>query len=347
MKNSLSTALTELAEDVQPVDLHDRVLATSRRLRARRAVAGSLAVVALAAGATYGAVRALPSERALPPAEPVVTIPGTVYFASSELPAYTVYRLAPGGELEEFAKFPSGALGETVALSPDGHRAAWVTVDGAVMVGRTDGSEATKVGTQELQSDCGRPSWSPDGGRVAFVSGGWEDSALMVADADGSPVAEVDQTGGCFPVWSPDGRRLAYVQFPNGSLNSQLLTVQADGTARRVVPVQLRDPAYVRYPVSISNDGAKVVAAVGEPDGCNCPEGITLSFADRLIDGLSGEVSQLTCENALLTPDGGLLLRVAAGDAYTLELRSPDGALLASWQEPKWPHETRLLRYVP
>jgi hypothetical protein len=343
VKNPLSTALTELAEEVQPADLHDRVLATSRRLRIRRTLAGTLAAAVVCAGGAYGAIQALPSDRALPPADPVVTAPGTIYFAA----ANTVYRFVPGGEMQPLATFPSDKLGETVALSPDGKRAAWVSEDGKVMLGRSDGSEAVQVGTFPPHSDCARPSWSPDGQRVAFVSGDWDDSALMVSDPVGSTVSPLDEAGGCFPAWSPDGGRLAYVRFSVEPLDSQLVTMAANGTGRRVVPVQLGDPAYVRYPVSISNDGTKIVAAVGEPDGCNCPEGITLSWADQLIDTGTGKVSALTCETALLTPDGGMLLRVAVGDGYNLELRGSDGGLLASWPEPDWPTDLRLLRYVP
>jgi dipeptidyl aminopeptidase/acylaminoacyl peptidase len=53
------------------------------------------------------------------------------------------------------------------------------------------------------------PRWSPDGRRVAYVSGG----QIWTMDADGGDRKQVTKisTGAGNPVWSPDGRRIAFV----------------------------------------------------------------------------------------------------------------------------------------
>lgn len=68
---------------------------------------------------------------------------------------------------------------------------------------------------------CYRPSWSPDGKRIAYVSfGRWNDDAVtgrsgvFVMNADGTDKRLVAARGyddHQSPQWSPDGRRLAFI----------------------------------------------------------------------------------------------------------------------------------------
>jgi Tol biopolymer transport system component len=76
------------------------------------------------------------------------------------------------------------------------------------------------------------PAFSPDGGRIAFIAGGWDHSnALWVIDADGTDRRKL--AGGDWShvdglVWSPDGERLAFsCRCPAGT---GVYTIRADGS---------------------------------------------------------------------------------------------------------------------
>ncbi|MEK6321468.1 MAG: hypothetical protein AABN33_07275 [Acidobacteriota bacterium] len=65
--------------------------------------------------------------------------------------------------------------------------------------------------TDDIYKDR-KPTWSPDGKRIAFFSdrsGKWE---IWTLNSDGSGLQQLTFTSGTVnhPVWSPDGTRLAY-----------------------------------------------------------------------------------------------------------------------------------------
>ena len=90
--------------------------------------------------------------------------------------------------------------------------------------------------TTDLRSGsdgCNNPIWSPDGQRIAFVSGHIN---IYVMNADGTnqtrltdyqeyPSSNYGQIGDL--VWSPDGKRIAYDAF---GARSGLYVMNVDGT---------------------------------------------------------------------------------------------------------------------
>ena len=78
--------------------------------------------------------------------------------------------------------------------------------------------------------DDGRPSWSPDGQRIAFVSnrnGGF--IQIYVMDADGkNPTRLTDGVWDTDPDWSPDGRKIAFTSKPDG-MAAHISVMGADG----------------------------------------------------------------------------------------------------------------------
>ena len=86
-----------------------------------------------------------------------------------------------------------------------------------------------------------QPSWSPDGGRIAFVSernGG--NKQIYVMDSNGKNVKRL--TNGAFdrhPAWSPDGQTIAYHGYEDEEwvedeeVNFKIYLIAPDGTNRR------------------------------------------------------------------------------------------------------------------
>ena len=74
------------------------------------------------------------------------------------------------------------------------------------------------------------PSWSPDGGKLAYVSFEAKKPVIYVHDLTSGRrhVAANFKGSNSAPTWSPDGRRLAIVLTKDG--NSQLYLVGADGS---------------------------------------------------------------------------------------------------------------------
>ena len=82
----------------------------------------------------------------------------------------------------------------------------------------------------------GRPSWSPDGTKIAFVSKRDDkfDEEIYVMNADGTQPVRLTHTGGIAsipdlsPDWSPDGSKIAFVRKFRGRQN--IFVMNPDGT---------------------------------------------------------------------------------------------------------------------
>lgn len=102
--------------------------------------------------------------------------------------------------------------------SPDGTKIVFTSLvdytDSTLMIGNTDGTEASTL--LNAQTDVGyiNPVWSPNGEQIAFIFDiKGPEASIYVMDADGTNVRPVTQT----PVysanslaWSPDGTRLIF-----------------------------------------------------------------------------------------------------------------------------------------
>ncbi len=120
--------------------------------------------------------------------------------------------------------------GDEPAVAPRGDRVAFVK-DRQVWVAPVDGSAPARR-LVASRGDVSELRWSPDGARLAFVSGRGDHAFVGVFTSDSAPVvwlAPSTARDGS-PRWSPDGRRLAFVRrAPTGAPADSILV-------RRVVP---------------------------------------------------------------------------------------------------------------
>ena len=107
-----------------------------------------------------------------------------------------------------------------------------------IYVMNADGSDPTRL-TDNPASD-NWPSWSPDGGRIAFHSNRddpdpnddehfWD---IYVMNADGSDQTRLTDGSAwdSYPRWSPDGQRIAFQSYIDG--NWEIYAMNADGSGR-------------------------------------------------------------------------------------------------------------------
>jgi dipeptidyl aminopeptidase/acylaminoacyl peptidase len=116
------------------------------------------------------------------------------------------------------APFDGGAAraieGENPTISPRGdvmaferNREIWtVPLDGSAQPRRVIA----------LRGESTDPQWSPDGSRLAFVSGRGDHAFIGIYTNDSTPITLVSPTTSRdgSPRWSPDGRRVAFVRRP-------------------------------------------------------------------------------------------------------------------------------------
>lgn len=121
--------------------------------------------------------------------------------------------------------FGPGTSGVNPKLSPDGSTIAFAS--GGIYVMHVDGSNPT-----QLTSFGGRPSWFPDGLKIAFSS----NPGIWVMNADGTGLKQLT-THGRWPAWSPDGSQIAFGSAKdNADGNQDIWLMYSDGSgARRVL----------------------------------------------------------------------------------------------------------------
>ena len=95
-----------------------------------------------------------------------------------------------------------------------------------IFTAKSDGTSKRQL---TFEGVSGRPDFSPDGKKIAFISvrPAAKGPEVWVMDADGSNQKSLGE--GVTPDWSPDGKSIAF------ALNNQIWVMTADGTERKQV----------------------------------------------------------------------------------------------------------------
>ena len=143
------------------------------------------------------------------------------------------------------------------ALSADGRRIAFTSQRAGgfdIFVMNADGTDQRQLTHfTELGLGATKPTWSPDGTRIAFQSE-VQRIDVYVIGVDGKGLVKLtnDPPGGHSPAWSPDGKRIAYVV--RRQKHGHIVVMNTDGSD----PVELtRDEGGSRSP-AWSPDGRRI-----------------------------------------------------------------------------------------
>jgi eukaryotic-like serine/threonine-protein kinase len=181
--------------------------------------------------------------------------------------AIFVRQLATGSSAKVLAGTPGEIDG--ITFSPDGNYLYFVKEEGSANGSGTLFQIASLGGVpRQILTDVDSPiTFSPEAKRFAFVRDTGRETALFIADADGTnvkPLATLEAPAS-FPseglAWSPDGNRIAIAETPNGDYSNYFVeTVAVDsGDIRHVGSRHWDFPRQIAW----LPDGSAVVFAAG------------------------------------------------------------------------------------
>jgi len=204
------------------------------------------------------------------------------------------------------------------------------------VLAESDGDESTRELVRSMAKVGGAwgPSFSPDGGEIAFltnlsgspqvwrmpVTGGYPE---MVTNLD-DPVGSVE--------WSPDGKWLALSIAPGGGMNSQVFLVRPDGTGLRMLTAGGKDNNWL---AEWSEDSSSLAMSSNrdEPGAMHC-----------YLLNLTGEMTLVARNKGVgrivdLSRDGkkALVNRVVSrgsNDLFLVDLSTGDELLLTPHEGP-------------
>ncbi len=127
-------------------------------------------------------------------------------------------------------------------------------------------------------------SWSPDSGRVAYVSDAEGNANVWVAAADGSSDVRITNIGGEFsvssPTWSPDGKKIAFLTKTNNLDGRPTFSVNLVDLATNAIDPVWSENSFIRL-IGWSSDGKSMFLGI-VPRGAlsGTADDVTLSRLD-------------------------------------------------------------------
>lgn len=198
------------------------------------------------------------------PTPPPPPFAGKIVFSSDRATldgAPVLYAMNPDGSDIQRIPIPlPSALGQA-DISPDGGRVV-INQGFAIYTVRGDGTDLRLV--VPAGSGAAKPTWSPDGQRIAYnaLLAGVND--LWIVDASGGQQTNLTRTPDYTEFaasWSPDGARLVYERRPMaGGTPYQLWTIGHDGTGAQQITTDSENDA---MNAAFSPDGSWIAYAWG------------------------------------------------------------------------------------
>ena len=141
-----------------------------------------------------------------------------------------LYSWEPGYEYRYTDVFPSLSRDGTLVLTTKNANSSVATM-------KPDGSD-TKIIFPAERGAAFAPSWSPDGGRVAFGYGGFlqgrktNGAKILVVNRDGTGMEELTPNlpNAGFPSWSADGKELVYRSFTLNERGLRIINLETKKT---------------------------------------------------------------------------------------------------------------------
>ena len=166
----------------------------------------------------------------------------TIVFVSDRTGASQLHVMTGNGDVIQLLATTPGPKTDPV-ISPDGRKVVFTlgNIDAGssspLWIVNSDGTGLKQL-TFDGANDM-RPTWSPDGARIAFVSTRDGNAEIYVMNADGTGQTNItnDTTDDDTPSWSPDGTKILFTSSRNtlGSGQSEIYTMTPAGES--VTPV--------------------------------------------------------------------------------------------------------------
>jgi TolB protein len=215
-----------------------------------------------------------------------------------------------------------------------------------------DGSNPQQI--TDDSNGATQPTWSPDGTKLAYVSGPVWEGTLTVCDADGKNARALltSKDSQRTPMWSPDGKQIAFSMVQPGDFNYDLFVINPDGTGLKNLtstPEFEADPAW--SPDSKQLTFARVMPGSGYPhvfvmnaDGSDQRDVLGHALNVAVYPSWTSDGKQIVyggpddnghIQLMQVNPDGqGHVSLTSGATASSYGAWSPDGAYLAYASEP-------------